>query len=992
MQRYTETDFENHIEAHLNQSGYQSLQSSHYNKPLCLIPDETLRFIQDTQPETYQKLERQYGEDTPQKLMLRISNQIKSRGMLDVLRKGVKDRGCDFNLTYFQPSSGMNPVHKQLYDQNRFSLIRQLRYSEKNEKSLDIVLFLNGLPLVTMEMKNSLTGQVFTDAEKQYRTDRDPREPLFQFKRCLVHFAVGNEKVSMTTHLRGGATRFFPFNKGIENPVNPNGHKSAYLWEDILQPDNLMTLINDFIHEQETIEKVYDDETKMVKDVKHRVLVFPRYHQLDVIRKLETAIVAEDVGHNYLIQHTTGSGKSNSIAWLAHLLTHLYRSPTDTNRIFDSLIVVTDRRVLDQQLRNTIRQVAQVEGVVHAADENSAQLREFLEFGKSIIISTIQKFSVIAEDIGELKSKTFAVIIDEAHSSQSGEAAKDLRGSLSKGIEDVETEDDADEVSDIDAKVLEVMAQRRMQDHISYFGFSGTPKNKTLELFGRKNEEGTFVPFHTYSMRQSISEGFTLDVLQSYTTFKRYFELVKSVEEDREYETARTLRALTNYVDLQRHSIETKTRIILEHFTEHTAQTIEGKGRAMLVTPSRLHCVRYKQEFDKQMREMGLPYGCLVAFSGTVHDTDNGVDYTENGMNELPPSTSIADSFKDPQYRVLIVASKFQTGFDEPMLQTMYVDKRLDGLQCVQTLSRLNRVATGKTDVQVLDFVNEPDQIQEAFQQYYQTTTLAEETDPNRLYDLQDQLEGFDLYDADTINRFRDVFYDADQPDELLQGILDRVVERWRALETDDKEAFRSTLQSYIRLYGYISQLITFTDIALEKLYVFGRSLNKKLPKRDDHPDLQDVLASVDLDSFRVQRIHEELQLSLEPIDSEVEGIGSDVGGIREPEQDFLSNILDALNDAHQTDFTVEDKVDLETIHRKVHENEELRQVVEGDNTETNKRYKFDQVVEDILLGFVNSKLELFTKLSQPEVKADLKRQLYQAYREQPSSATQLRD
>ena len=992
MQRYTETDFENHIKAHLNQSGYQSLQSSHYNKPLCLIPDETLRFIQDTQPETYQKLERQYGDDTSVKLLDRVSKEIASRGVLDVLRKGVKDRGCDFKLTYFQPSSGMNPKHKELYDQNRFSLIRQLRYSQRHENSLDMTLFLNGLPLVTMELKNSLTGQVFTDAEKQYRTDRDPREPLFQFKRCLVHFAVGNEKVSMTTQLQGGGTRFFPFNKGIENPVNPNGHKSAYLWEDILQPDNLMTLINDFIHEQETTEKVYDDKTKMVKDVKHRVLVFPRYHQLDVIRKLETAIVAEDVGHNYLIQHTTGSGKSNSIAWLAHLLTHLYRSPTDTNRIFDSIIVVTDRRVLDQQLRNTIRQVAQVEGVVHAADENSAQLREFLEFGKSIIISTIQKFSVIAEDIGELKSKTFAVIIDEAHSSQSGEAAKDLRGSLSKGIENVETEDDADEVSDIDAKVLEVMAQRRMQDHISYFGFSGTPKNKTLELFGRKNEEGTFVPFHTYSMRQSISEGFTLDVLQNYTTFKRYFELVKSVEEDREYETARTLRALTNYVDLQHHSIETKTRIILEHFTEHTAKTIEGKGRAILVTPSRLHCVRYKQEFDKQMREMGLPYGCLVAFSGTVHDTDNGQDYTENRMNALPPSTSIADSFKDPQYRVLIVASKFQTGFDEPMLQTMYVDKRLDGLQCVQTLSRLNRVATGKTDVQVLDFVNEPEQIQEAFQQYYQTTKLAEETDPNRLYDLQSELDGFDLYDADTIHRFCDVFYDANQPDELLQGILDRVVERWRALETDDKEAFRSTLQSYIRLYGYISQLITFTDVALEKLYVFGRSLNKKLPKRDDHPDLQDVLASVDLDSFRVQRIHEELQLSLEPIDSEVEGIGSDVAGIRESEQDFLSNIIQALNDAYQTEFTAEHKVDIETIHRKVHENEELRQVIEGDNTETNKRYKFDQVVEDILLSFVNSKLELFTKLSQPEVKADLKRQLYQAYREQPSSATQLRD
>ena len=856
MPTYTEQNFEDHIEGYLNQSGYRSLQSTDYDKSLCLIPDETLQFIQETQLEEYQRLERQYGEDTPQKLTLRINNQIKSRSVLDVLRKGVKDRGCDFKLTYFQPSSGMNPKHKELYAQNRFSLIRQLHYSQRNENSLDMVLFLNGLPLVTMELKNSLTGQTVTDAEKQYRTDRDPREPVFQFKRCLVHFAVGNEKVSMTTRLDRDKTRFFPFNKGIENPVNPNGHKTAYLWEDILHPNNLMELINNFIHEQETTEKVYDPKIKAVKDVKHSVLVFPRYHQLDVIRKLEKAIVEEGVGHNYLIQHTTGSGKSNSIAWLAHLLTHLYRSPTETNRIFASIIVVTDRRVLDKQLQETIKQVAQVDGVVHPVDETSAQLRGYLESGKDIIISTIQKFSVIAEEIGKLKSKTFAVIIDEAHSSQSGESARNLRISLSQGVELGVTEDDADEVSDIDARILEEMEQRRMQDHISYFGFSGTPKNKTLELFGRKDTEGKFVPFHVYSMRQSISEGFTLDVLQNYTTFKRYFELVKSVSEDKEYEKARTLRTLTNYVDLQHHSIKTKTQIILEHFTARTAKTIEGKGRAMLVTPSRLHCVRYKQEFDRQMREMGLPYGCLVAFSDTVHDTDNGQDYTENGMNALPPSVSIADSFKSPEYRILIVASKFQTGFDEPLLQTMYVDKRLEGLQCVQSLSRLNRVAPGKTDTLVLDFVNEPDQIQEAFQQYYQTTTLAEETDPNRLYDLQSQLEGFDLYDEATIDEFCEVFYDTNQPDELLQGILDGVVERWSELERDAREEFRSTLQSYIRLYGYISQLITFTDVALEKLYVFGRSLNKKLPKRD-HPDLQDVLASVDLDSFRVQRTHD---------------------------------------------------------------------------------------------------------------------------------------
>ena len=988
MPTYREVNFEEHIETHLNRSDYQSRQSALYDRNLCLISDETLQFIRDTQPNEYQRLERQYGADTPIKLLDRVSKQIASRGVLDVLRKGVKDRGCEFKLTYFRPSSGMNPDHQRLYAKNRFSLIRQLHYSQRNEKSLDMALFLNGLPLVTMELKNSLTGQVVADAEKQYRTDRDPREPLFQFKRCLVHFAVGNEKVSMTTHLQGGGTRFFPFNKDIENPVNPGGHKTAYLWEDILQPNNLMELINNFIHEQETIEKVYDPKIDAVKDEKHRVLVFPRYHQLDVIRKLEAAIVAEDVGHTYLIQHTTGSGKSNSIAWLAHLLTHLYRSLTDTNRIFDSVIVVTDRRLLDKQLQDTIKQVAQVEGVVHAVEKTSAQLRGFLESGKDIIISTIQKFSVIAEEIGKLKGKTFAVIIDEAHSSQSGESARNLRASLSGGIEEGVEEDDADEVSDIDARIIEEMEQRSMQDHISYFGFSGTPKNKTLELFGRKGEDGEFVPFHVYSMRQSISEGFTLDVLQNYTTFKRYFELVKSVPEDKEYEKARTLRALTNYVDLQPHSIETKTRIILEHFTERTAKTIEGKGRAMLVTSSRLHCVRYKLEFDKQMRKMNLPYGCLVAFSGTVHDTDNGQDYTENGMNGLPPRVSIADSFKSPEYRILIVANKFQTGFDEPMLQTMYVDKRLDGLQCVQTLSRLNRVATGKTDTLVLDFVNEPDQVQEAFQQYYQTTTLAAETDPNRLYDLQRQLEGFDLYDAGTIDQFCHIFYESSQPDELLQGLLDGVVERWSALEIDDREAFRSTLQSYIRLYGYISQLITFNDVALEKLYIFGRSLNKKLPKRE-HPDLQDVLESVDLDSFRVQKTHDRLQLPLEATDSEVEGMGSDVAIIREPEQDFLSNIVDALNTAYQTDFTTEDKVDIETIHQKVHENEALRQVMEGDNTETNKRYKFEQVINEILLDFVNSKLELYTKLSKPEINADLKQHLYRAYLDQPSSAVQ---
>ena len=985
MRTYTETNFEDHIEDRLNESGYRSLSPADYDKYACLIPDELLRFIRDSQPDEYRKLEYQHGAQTSEKLLNRIVGQIERRGVLDVLRKGWKDRGCNFNLTYFRPSSGMNPDHERLHALNRFTLIRQLKYSQRNEqKSLDMALFLNGLPLVTMELKNSLTGQVVTDAEKQYKEDRDPREPLFKFKRCLVHFAVGNEKVSMTTRLAGNKTRFFPFNKGIENPVNDDGHKVAYLWEEVLQTDNLLDLIENFIHEQEVSEKVYDPTLGEVKDVKTEFLVFPRYHQLDVIRAMKAAIVAEGVGHNYLIQHATGSGKSNSIAWLAHLLTHLYRSPTDTSRIFDSVIVVTDRRVLDKQLQETIKQSEQVEGVVHRVDRDSAQLRGFLESGKDIIISTIQKFSVIAETIGELKSKSFAVIIDEVHSSQTGESARNLKVSLSKGM-DEDADDDDPEASDMDARIIREMEQRGRQNHISYFGFSGTPKNKTLELFGRRGEDGNFLPFHVYSMKQSISEGFTLDVLQNYNTFKRYFQLVKNADEDRVYETARTLRALTNYVDLQPHSIETKTKIMLEHFVEHTAKTIGSKGRAMLITRSRLHCVRYKLEFDKQMREMGLHYGPLVAFSGTVHDTDNGEDYTENGMNGLPPSVSIADTFKSPEYRILIVSNKFQTGFDEPMLHTMYVDKRLDGLQCVQALSRLNRVADGKTDTLVLDFVNEPDAVQAAFQQYYQTTMLAEETDHNRLYDLQLRLEDFYLFDEHNIDRFCRVFYDPEEPDERLQGILDEVVQSWRERDEEEREEFRSALQSYIRLYGYISQLITFTDADLEKLYVFARSLNKKLPKRE-HPDVSDVLEAVDLDSFRVQQVHKDLELKLESEDSELDGIGDGVTIIADPEVDLLSSIIQALNDAHQTDFTEEDKVDIDTIRRRVNEHEELRQVMEADNTESNRHHKFGQVLDTILLDFVNNKVELYNKLSRPEVKAYLLNRLYHAYRERSSS------
>jgi type I restriction enzyme R subunit len=689
-------------------------------------------------------------------------------------------------------------------------------------------------------------------------------------------------------------------------------------------------------------------------------------------------VVNEGVGGNYLIQHTTGSGKSNSIAWLAHLLTHLFQSKQDTDRIFDSIIVVTDRRILDKQLQNTIKQLERVSGVVHPVIKDSNQLRQFLSSGKDIIITTIQKFNVIAESMQELKSKTFAVIIDEVHSSQSGESAKNLKMSLSKGVKNGVEEELTDEIEDMDAKILQLIEFRGKQDHISYFGFSGTPKNKTLELFGRQNDAGHFTAFHLYSMQQSIAEGFTLDVLQNYTTYQRYFKLVKNVEDDKEYEESRTRRTLLNFVDLHPHSIQQKTEIILDHFQQQTHKSILGKGRAMLVTPSRLHCVRYKLEFDRQMKN--LPYQSLVAFSGTVHDTDNGKDYTENSMNELPFQTSVADSFKDPRYRILIVANKFQTGFDEPNLQTMYVDKKLNGLQCVQTLSRLNRVTKGKTDTLVLDFVNDPIEVQNSFQQYFQTTVLEEATDPNRLYQLQTQLSDYDLYDDDTINQFCSIFYDLKQPDELLQGILDQVIEEWRKLEDEQREEFRSYLQSYIRLYAYIAQLITFQEPDWEKLYAFARCLNKKLPKRE-HADISDVLDAVDLDSIRRQMVYEQLQIELDPKKGGVtDSISSGTSVATEPELDLLSNILQTLNDAYQTDFTEEDKVDLDVIRQKIQQDQDLRLVIDGDNTESNKRYKFEQTLDEILLEFVTNKLELYKKLSKPNIKSFLQDQLYNDY------------
>jgi type I restriction enzyme R subunit len=974
---YSEKNLEEHIEQSLVQSGYTSRLFSEYDRINCSISEDIIGFIKDTQEKEYNKLKDQYGSDTDKKLIIRINNEISSRGLIDVLRKGIKDRGCNFKMLYFQPKNNLNPEHQELFKKNRFVVVRQLHYSTKNENSIDMGLFINGIPFMTMELKNQLTNQNIIDSERQYRYDRDPKEPLLQFQRCIVHFCCDNDRVSMTTRLSGDNTRFLPYNKGIDNPET-GGMKTEYLWKEILTPNSVLDILENFVHLSVEKEKEWNDKEQRVIEKKSELLVFPRFHQLEVIRKIRTTLLEEGVGKNYLIQHTTGSGKSYSIGWLSHLLTSLYKDPNDTKRLFDTIIVITDRKVLDQQLQYTIKQLEQTLGVVNPVDGNSSQLLEYLEKGRDIIISTIQKFPRISEKINELPNRSFGIIVDEVHSSQSGESSKHLKKSLSKGEESETDEDDEDEYTDVDRKILDEIRSRGKKENISFFGFTGTPKNKTLEIFGRKNSEGKFVPFHIYSMKQSITEGFTLDVLQNYTTYSRWFKLNKEVDDDKELPKNKVMEELVKYVDGHSITIKHKVKIILEHFVKHTSKKIQGKGRGMVVVRSRRHCVQFYQEMKKQMEEMGLPYSCLVGFSGVVRM--DGQEYTEDNLNKLPPKVSIPEGVKDPRYRILIISNKFVTGYDEPLIHSMYVDKTMGGLQCVQTLSRLNRKTSGKTDTFVLDFVNEPKDIYQSFKDYYENTMLEEETDPNRLYTLQNDIEGTHLFTKYEVDDFSNIFYNPNTPQEQLQPILNRVVDKWKEIQDEDqKELFRSNIQSYIRLYGYITQIMTFTDLELEKLFVFVKYLNKKLPKRQK-PDVRDILNSVDLESFRIQQTFSG-KINLE--DGEKGGIlvGINVGsskGTDVQEMDLLSKIISQINDVYGSEISEQDKLDLNKVQEKVYTDEGLKRVLNGDNSETNKRQKFDDVLDKTILSFFNERFDFFKKIDDPKIKTFIGQMMYE--------------
>ena len=998
-----EIDLEKHIEKYLNSqkitsyngvdldlTEYHSVSpkegKEEYDKDKAIIPSEVIAFLRDTQPEIYNKLVTDIGgsESLANKSILERLNTELKRGTLSVLRSITGfDAGCGakFKMVYNQPINDKDPEHEELYQKNRLAIVRQLKYSKKCENSIDMVIFLNGLPIVTIELKNTNTGQTHHNAIKQYVTDRPiDGEILFEFKRCLVHFAVGTEQVFMTTQLNGSKTRFFPFNKtyaNLKTKSKTGGYLTDYLWEDVLRKDSLMNIVQNYINlqENETIE--YNKKSKALETKKSTALIFPRFHQRRAVENLIENIKTEGIGKRYLIQHSAGSGKSNTITWLGFRLSSLYQNYSDENALFDSVLVVTDRRILDKQLQKNFEQFQLTKGEVEFIDEkkSSQDLREAIEKRKRIIITTLQKFSVISESIALFPDRKYAVIIDEAHSSQSGDSARNMRKSLS--LEEATIFDkQVEKEEDIDVIVATEIEKKGYKKNISFFAFTATPKPKTIELFSDRIN-GAKRPFDEYTMEDAIKEEFIIDVMLNYTSFKRYYKLIKRTDiPDKEYEKKKAVRLLGSFVDLQDAAIERKARIMIDHFVAQTSKEIEGEARAMLVTRSRLHAVRYKRKFDDILREMRLPYGALVAFSGTVRDGDMGEDYTEVSMNNLSGKIAIPEALKMPQYRFLIVANKFQTGFDEPLLHTMFVDKKLGGVSSVQTLSRLNRTKKGKRDTMILDFVNDPELVLADFQHYYGTNFIIEEneTNPNSLYDVKSKISSFGVFSTEDVDAFAKIFFPKNDIKEKLNGIVDKVCNHILSeLDSEQIDVFKKDCKTFVSLYRFLSQIITFTDVELEKWYVFLTALIKKLPYVAEGLPY-DILSSVDLDSYKLQYQYN-TSLQLESGDTSEDGLSpSDTHTNIDEEVDMLSNIIKILNDTFGLDLTDDDKVEFYKMKDKLFANEELMSFFNADNTRDNIQDKFNQQVEDELLEFINNKLELYNKLTDDKANTMFKR------------------
>jgi type I restriction enzyme, R subunit len=949
-----ERAFEVHVEeVLLNQCAWQTGTNAEWDVERALFPARIFAFIKDTQPKLYEEMRNLHGAGLESRLINTLVKELDLKGSLFVLRHGFKFYGKTFRLAYFKPAHELNPDVLDLFAKNRLTVTRQVLCHPGKHDTMDIVFAVNGVPVATCELKNPGTGQHWWHARDQYKRDRDPRAPLFQFKkRALVHFAADPDEIHMTTRLQNQATHFLPFNRGSHpgeiqcgkgNPQHPSGYRTGYFWEEVLQFDSFLDILGHFMFVEKIEEKV-DDGKGGKKRVTKENMIFPRYHQLDAVRKLVAAARPEGAGQNYLIQHSAGSGKTNSISWLSHRLASLHSK--DNQKIFDCVVVITDRLVLDQQLQDAIYQIEHAQGVVKAVDQDSKQLATALIDGTKIVVTTLQKFPFVLRGLLHvagaesqekateeekkqakvwevaIAARRYAVIVDEAHSSQTGESARELKAILGAAA----NEDEEGE-ADWEDRLNQVMQSRGKQANLSFFAFTATPKGKTLELFGKPGPSGKPEPFHIYSMRQAIEEEFILDVLTNYTTYKTFYRLLKAAEDDPKLPKKKAARALAKFVSFHPWNIEQKTEVMVEHFRRSVKNRLDGRAKAMVVTSSRLHAVRYKLAFDQYIAENGyMDIRTLVAFSGKVRDPDTLQEYTEPGMNpDVVTGKPITESqlperFDSGDYQILLVANKYQTGFDQPLLHTMYVDKRLDGVQAVQTLSRLNRMIPGKDEPFILDFVNEAEDIYRAFKPYYDKTGLQTPSDPSQLERLKHELDQTQVYHWSEVEAFARIFYkpvEKQNPADHahMQLHLQPAVDRFKAIDDDNRTAFREKLNGYVKVYAFLSQIIPYADPELEMLYSYGKFLIPHLPL--DRGDTVKVGDDVSLQYYRLERVFSGAIMVKE---GEAKWVKSptEVGtGKAKDEKIPLSEIIEVLNERFGTQFTEEDRLFFQQIKEK---------------------------------------------------------------------------
>lgn len=947
----TEKGFETLIVNWLvDQNGYQQGTNEDYNKEYAIDETRLFRFLNDTQPKEMDKLGVNQSDQKKRQFLNRLSGEITRRGIIDVLRNGIKAYPADLILFYFTPTEN-NEQAKRLFDQNIFSVTRQLRYAiDASKLALDLCLFINGLPVITIELKNHFTGQTTADAVEQYKKDRNPRELLFSFKRCIVHFAVDDQTVQFCTKLCGKASWFLPFNKGYHdgagNPPNPEGIMTDYLWKDILTKTKLSRIIENYA--QVVVEENPETRKKSVKQI------WPRYHQLDCVEKLLADVKQYGVGKRYLIQHSAGSGKSNSIAWLAHQLIGLER---DGRPMIDSVIVVTDRRILDKQIRDIIKQFMQVKNTVVWA-RHSGDLKKAIQDGKRIIVTTVEKFPYISQEIGqEHMNHTFAIIIDEAHSGQSGRNAASMNLALSGMASDSEL--------DNEDKINAMVEGRKLVKTASYFAFTATPKNKTEEVFGTPYEEDGKIkhrPFHVYTMKQAIQEGFILDVLKNYVTIDSWYKIAKKVEDDPMFDKKRAQKKLRSFVEGNPDVIAKKAAMMVDHFHEQiiARKKLGGQSRAMVVTASIPRCIETYYAITQCLADRHSPYKAIIAFSGECSYHGQEPPLTSAAMNGFPDA-KIPQEFKKDPYRLLVVADMFQTGFDEPLLQTMYVDKPLSDIAAVQSLSRLNRAAPGKDEVYVLDFANKAETIEKAFSRFYRTTILSGETDPNKLYDLISLMEDYQVYDHSDVEKVVDLFLSGGERDRL-DPLFDSCVVLYDQLETEDQIQFKSAAKAFVRTYGFLGSILPYGNAAWEKLSIFLNLLIPKLPSPQTDDLSEGILAAVDLDSYR-NEAREAVAIRLEDEDAEIAPVPTGkVGHIVEPEMDPLSHIISEFNDMFgNIQWNDADNVQrqLLQIPAMVSHDEKYRNAMKNSD-EQEARTEGERALQQVIFSIMADNMELF--------------------------------